>query len=252
MIGPLHKPRGAVRQPSSATAASITTFTARNQRTSINDQAGYPGSQIDSHKLDGHRREERCVVDLSRTPCYCEQTCYCVLLPGGTYISPKTGFDKIVIFTAQVERDNTLGLNISVWRPTGSTYEKLSEFTIMQNLQGSEDMEGFEGYVRISVNVTAPMPVYKGDILGLSLPETDGSTAAPVLVHFDVSENVDLTEEAEGCWNIDEGKLSNCHVLALAAHPVIAVYLADYENGEKWISEIQTDHVYIQNYHMTM
>ena len=182
---------------------------------------------------------------------------YLGMLPAGTYIFPKTGFascngniSKIVVFTAQEERDSTLELNISVWRPTGSTYEKLSECTIMQNLQGSEDMEGFEGYVRISVNVTAPMPVYKGDILGLSLPETDGSTAAPVLAHYDASENVGLTEEAEGCWNIDEGKLTNCHVIALAAHPVIAVYLADYEDGENWISEIQTDHVYIQKYHM--
>ena len=175
---------------------------------------------------------------------------YLGMLPPGTYIFPKTGFascngdvSKVIVFTAKEESDSTLELNISVWRPMGSTYEKLSEFTIMQNLQGSKDMEGFEGYVRISVNVTEPMPVYKGDVLGLSLLETDGSTAAPVLAHFDVSENVGLTEEAEGCWNIDEGKLSNCHVLALAAHPVIAVYLADYEDGEKWIGKIQTEHV---------
>lgn len=184
---------------------------------------------------------------------------YLGMLPAGTYIFPKTGFascngivSKVVVFTAQEERGSTLELNISVWRPTGSKYEKLSEYTIMQNLQGSEDMEGFEGYVRISINVSTPMPVYKGDILGLSLPETDGSTATPVLAHFDASENVGLTEEAESCWSIDEGKLSNCHILALAAHPVIAVYLADYEDGKSWISEIQTDHVCIQTYHMMM
>lgn len=165
---------------------------------------------------------------------------YSVMLPAGKYIFPKIRFascngniSKVVFFTAPVDKDSMLELNISVWRPIGSKYEKVSEYIIKQALQQGTGLEGSEDYEQISVNISVPMPVYRGDILGLSLPSSESQeTAISVLAYYNASTNVGLAAESESCWNIDKGELSDCHILALAAHPVIAVYLTDYEDGE--------------------
>ena len=165
---------------------------------------------------------------------------YSAMLPAGNYIFPKIHFascngniSKVVFFTAPVDKDSMLELNISIWRPTESKYDKVSEYIIEQALQQDADLEGSEDYEQISVNISVPMPVYRGDILGLSLPSPESQeTAISVLAYYNASTNLGLTEGSVSCWNIDKRELSDCHVLALAAHPVIAVYLTDYEDGE--------------------
>lgn len=161
------------------------------------------------------------------------------VLPAGRYIFPEIRFatcsgsiSEVAFLTAPVHADSRLEVNISVWRPTGSKYEKVSEYIIQQAVQRSEDSEDYE---EITVSISEPLPVYAGDILGLSLlplSVVGETTSIPVLANFDTSTNVGLTEEAESCWSIDDGNLSDCHVLALAAHPVIAVSLTDYEDGK--------------------
>ena len=141
-------------------------------------------------------------------------------------------------------------MNISVWRPAGSTYAKVSEYTIQQPLhQNGVTNEGV--YVQISVNISVPMPVQRGDILGLSLPTSESAeTAISVLAQFNDSKYIGLSTEAESCWQTEEGQLSDCHVLDLTAHPVLAVYLTDYEEGKNSFTVLKQLSINSYNYRM--
>ena len=174
-------------------------------------------------------------------------------LPRGNYIFPRISFASCkgeisqVVFYAELADDflDTSGLeelNVSVWRPAGTEYTKISEYTIqLPPYQSANGRAQSEVYVRISVNISVSMPVQRGDVLGLSLPLSESEeTPKSVLAKYNDTNYIGLAEEAGSCWTIDEGDVPDCYVQALAAHPVIAVYLRNFENGKKSTSALRT------------
>ena len=129
---------------------------------------------------------------------------------------------------------------LSIWRPSGLTYNLVQSYVIEEDLSQRDNTYGLsystlyggQSYsllintVLRVVQDNLEIPVLSGDVVGLSLPpQVDPwEDAIPVIYSGGTADSVMLSESTSAsCWSASEGAFVQCHSVVGQAQPHIAV-----------------------------